>query len=1089
MGTVYLARDPVLGRTVAIKVLSATSDELVHRFAREARAAAALRHPNIVTIYDIGEENGRPYIAMEFLDGETVAEIVRRRAPLSIRRKVQLMTEVCAGLGYAHRSGLVHRDVKPSNLIVTSEGVLKILDFGLARLGHDSSITATGALMGTPQYMSPEQIKGSAVDARSDIFSAGLVFYELLSYRRAYAGDSPVEILHKVLSGPPPPLREIVPDLDSDLEAIVARAIEPDPAARYSTLDEMSARLGRAGTRLDAFDDPPALLPQDGPPKSGAPPTVVNRRPREEIAARRKARLDRLVADASGRFDAGDYDRCAELLEEALLLDPVEPRAVDLLDRVRRATEERDATRLVDEARHLLTHDDVDGAHELLARAETLHQDLPAVGTLKAEVEARRDEIQRQLEREHAAQTAIARAKRLVEDGALQAASRSAAEALAFDPKNTDAQALVRTIAGLMQQEEAARNVAQASETTERQGEGAQTARDGGAARVAPMAPGSTQRDAPEGPAPSTIFVPPPPIGAHGGAAGNDGTVILPPSSAIPGYAGGRPDAVLVISQSVDPALANRTIAIDRDTFEIGREGANLQSSDLGWSRRHAVIEYRDRGYNIRDLGSKSGTYVNGRTVRTDVREPLFFGARISIGQTVMTFAAASDTRLPDLTGADVDNRYVLVRLIRGSAKGAVYAARQRNGPVHVALKLLSPALLAYPGYRERFSREADVASQLLHPHICHVQDFGEADLRSVDGRSIHTVFLCLRLMTGGSLADRLADDQPIALREVAAWVSKLADALGYAHRHGVIHGDLKPTAVVFDHSESGQPYLTDFAIGHPHEGDSRPGVIGTPAFMAPEQWEGASAAPEVDQFGLAALAYYMVARAVPFEGQDHPRMRRQNFDRGPVPAHEEAALNGRPNVSPIVSDVLARALSRAPADRYPSVADFASTFADAVEGRGDDRARARPRVFLSYQRSTGAILTLYLASQLQEKHEIDVFYDVSQVDRAARFPDRLAREVQRCDIFVCLLGESTLQSDWVRNEIQLAHAAGKPMIPVFQETYIVPDLESLDDQSVKVLLSYDAVRVLDHQGLYMPAAMADLAHRIKNTLGRPDRS
>ena len=134
MGVVYLATDPLLSRTVAVKVLPGEHEDLRERFAREARSAASLRHPNIVTIYDVGEDNGQPYIAMEFLDGESMAELIRRRAPLPLARRLQLIIELCAGLGYAHRSGIIHRDIKPANLMITSEEGLKILDFGLARL-------------------------------------------------------------------------------------------------------------------------------------------------------------------------------------------------------------------------------------------------------------------------------------------------------------------------------------------------------------------------------------------------------------------------------------------------------------------------------------------------------------------------------------------------------------------------------------------------------------------------------------------------------------------------------------------------------------------------------------------------------------------------------------------------------------------------------------------------------------------------------------------------------------------------------------------------------------------------------------------
>ncbi|HWK09332.1 MAG TPA: serine/threonine-protein kinase, partial [Vicinamibacterales bacterium] len=211
MGVLYLARDPLLRRTLAIKVLAVDDDDLRERFAREARSAASLSHTNIVTIFDVGEDNGHPFLAMEYLDGETMAEMIRRKAPVALQRRLQLLLELCAGLGYAHRLGIIHRDIKPANLMITGGGTLKILDFGLARLTHDntSGLTQSGALLGTPNYMSPEQVEGRTVDHRSDIFSVGLVLYELLTYRKAYSGEGMHVILHKITHERPQPLREI----------------------------------------------------------------------------------------------------------------------------------------------------------------------------------------------------------------------------------------------------------------------------------------------------------------------------------------------------------------------------------------------------------------------------------------------------------------------------------------------------------------------------------------------------------------------------------------------------------------------------------------------------------------------------------------------------------------------------------------------------------------------------------------------------------------------------------------------------------------------------------------------------------------
>src|SRR5713226_5609335 len=206
MGVLFLAWDPSLERQIAIKLLIENNDELRERLAREARSAARLRHPNIVTIFDVGELDGQPFIAMEYIQGQTLAEIVRNREALTTTRKLQLIEELCDGLSYAHAGGIVHRDVKPANVMVDGNGSLKILDFGIARIGESSGMTQAGVVMGTLNYMSPEHIAGQPADYRSDIFAVGAVFYELLSYRQAFPGGLQTGILNRILHCRPEPL-------------------------------------------------------------------------------------------------------------------------------------------------------------------------------------------------------------------------------------------------------------------------------------------------------------------------------------------------------------------------------------------------------------------------------------------------------------------------------------------------------------------------------------------------------------------------------------------------------------------------------------------------------------------------------------------------------------------------------------------------------------------------------------------------------------------------------------------------------------------------------------------------------------------
>ncbi len=254
MGTVYLALDPALRRQVALKVLRADTDDQRERFRREARIVARLQHPNIVAIYAVGEHDRQPFIAMEYIEGEPLSDGIRRRTPWSLHRKLQMAADLCGGLAFAHRAGVVHRDVKPSNLMVSNgSGTLRLLDFGIAR-GVDAAatmdLTMLGNIVGTLNYMSPEQITGQALDHRSDIFAVGLVLYELLAYRQAFPGDNLATLTYRIVHGSAEPLRELQPDLDPELCAVVERAMARLPDDRYPHLEAMRTDLVRVATRL-----------------------------------------------------------------------------------------------------------------------------------------------------------------------------------------------------------------------------------------------------------------------------------------------------------------------------------------------------------------------------------------------------------------------------------------------------------------------------------------------------------------------------------------------------------------------------------------------------------------------------------------------------------------------------------------------------------------------------------------------------------------------------------------------------------------------------------------------------------------------
>jgi serine/threonine-protein kinase len=248
MAEVWCAEDDVLGRRVALKLLGsrfAEDDEFRERFKREAQAAAGLAHPNVVGIFDRGEWDGTPYIAMELVDGKTLKDVVRERGPLPPDVAVNLTIQILQALGYAHRRGIVHRDVKPQNVILDREGVAKVADFGIARSGP-SEMTETGTIVGTVQYISPEQAQGQPVSPRSDLYSAGIVLYELLTGRVPFDAESPVSVALKQVSEPPVPPSQLRPGISPALEAVVMRALEKDPARRFASADEFVAALEAA---------------------------------------------------------------------------------------------------------------------------------------------------------------------------------------------------------------------------------------------------------------------------------------------------------------------------------------------------------------------------------------------------------------------------------------------------------------------------------------------------------------------------------------------------------------------------------------------------------------------------------------------------------------------------------------------------------------------------------------------------------------------------------------------------------------------------------------------------------------------------
>jgi serine/threonine-protein kinase len=304
MADVYLAQDQLLGRNLAVKVLHhyfAEDHEFVERFKREASSAAALSHPNIVGIFDRGEWNGTYYIAMEYVAGRSLKQIVREDGALDPLSAIDIVVQILRAARFAHRRGVIHRDLKPHNVILDEEGRARVTDFGIARAGA-SDMTLTGSVMGTAQYLSPEQAQGFAVSSASDLYSVGVILYELLTGTVPFEGESAVAIAFKQVSAAPRPPSELNQAIPPSLDAVVLRALAKDPAQRYSDADELIAALERERAELPAYhgaaiatayemaptalaEHPPTtgsmlVVPPLEPPPTDEPPADDSRRPR-----------------------------------------------------------------------------------------------------------------------------------------------------------------------------------------------------------------------------------------------------------------------------------------------------------------------------------------------------------------------------------------------------------------------------------------------------------------------------------------------------------------------------------------------------------------------------------------------------------------------------------------------------------------------------------------------------------------------------------------------------------------------------------------------------------------------------------------
>ncbi len=409
MGVVYKGSDPYLDRLVAIKMMTgqfSDNSDLLKRFYREAQSTASLQHPNIVTVFELGDQGGNPYLVMEYLDGESLDSVIASRRQLGIVEKIELVIAICQGLNYAHTRGIVHRDIKPANIMVCTGGGVKIVDFGIAHFG-DKNVTRTGQIVGSISYMSPEQVNGRQVDARTDIFSTGVVLYQLFTYALPFEGESTASTLLKIINEPPPPLKDFLASYPPQLQAIVDRALAKDRNERYASAEEFALELGQLQSQL-----------------------------KQEM-------ISRYLQEATQLIENNDLHRAKGQVLQVLKIDRHHTRASHLLrelqDRIQRQEIDEEILQLRMQAEDAFGQKQYGTALEHLDRAISLDKN-------SLELQQLRDTVKAAEVRAQKFQRAVRLAESAHQMGDLDLARQTIEEALGIVPNDTHARSLQRTI-------------------------------------------------------------------------------------------------------------------------------------------------------------------------------------------------------------------------------------------------------------------------------------------------------------------------------------------------------------------------------------------------------------------------------------------------------------------------------------------------------------------------------------------------------------------------------------------------------------------------------------------------------------------
>src|SRR5437868_9145007 len=410
MGIVYKATDSRIGRMVAIKMMTggfAENPDLLKRFYREAKSTGMLQHPNIVIVYDLGDHEGNPYLVMEFLDGEPLDKIIAAHREISIVEKLGYIIQACTGLGYAHQRGIVHRDIKPANLMVLKSGDCKIVDFGIARIG-DNSMTRTGQVVGTITYMSPEQINAQVVDGRTDIFSAGVMLYELLTGALPFDGKDTASTLLKIIHEPPPPLKNYLQNFPPELEEVLHKALAKDREERFATAEDFAFDLGRVQEQL------------------------------------KRQMVSDYVARAKTSIEKADLAKAKEILQVVLKVDTQHAVAKELMQevqqRLQRQVRGEQIKQLRANAEEAFSQRSYQDALAYAEQALTLDKS-------NTELLGLRDKIAAAKNRKEKLENALRRADSAQQAGDLEVAAKAIAEAVALDADNTQVKALHASIA------------------------------------------------------------------------------------------------------------------------------------------------------------------------------------------------------------------------------------------------------------------------------------------------------------------------------------------------------------------------------------------------------------------------------------------------------------------------------------------------------------------------------------------------------------------------------------------------------------------------------------------------------------------